>query len=95
VKSAVMQMPITATPSLGERDIEKKLLDLAIPTYNAARPDHRKLAGLGERARQDAAGIVNSPDFPAATSLARQRALVRRSLKQTLADIDQLVRGIL
>jgi len=50
---------------------------------------------LGEKARKDAAAIVKSPGFPADTSLARQRAFVRRNLKKVLADIDRVVRKIL
>ncbi len=87
--------PFQATGLLGERHIEKKLLDLPIPIYDPAAQEHRKLAELGERAREDAAAIVKSPGFPAATSLARQRACVRRGLKATLAEIDRLVREIL
>ncbi|MGB6877806.1 MAG: N-6 DNA methylase [Candidatus Acidiferrales bacterium] len=87
--------PFQSTGLLGERDIEKKLLDYPIPLYSAAFKDHRKLAELGEKARLDAAAIVKSPSFPAGTSLARQRAAVRVALKDTLAEIDLLVRKLL
>ena len=87
--------PFQATGLLGERHIEKKLLDLPIPIYNPNAGEHRKLAEFGEQARREAAAIVKSPGFPAASSLARQRAFVRQNLKGTLAEIDRLVRGIL
>lgn len=87
--------PFQSTGLLGERDIEKKLLDLPIPTYDAAIKEHRKIAELGETARQAAADLVKSQSFPAAGSLARQRGFLRQNLKSTLAEIDQLVRKIL
>ena len=73
----------------------KKLLDLPIPIYDPDTKDHCKLAELGARGRRDADAIVKSPDFPAATSVARQRAFVRQNLKNILAEIDRLVRKIL
>lgn len=87
--------PFQATGLLGERHIEKKLLDLPIPPYSSASKDHRKLADLGEKARLAAAELVKSPTFPAGSSLARQRAAVRLALKDTLAEIDSLVRKLL
>ncbi len=80
---------------LGERDIEKKLLDLPIPTYDPAIKEHDKLAELGEKARKDAAALVESSGFPPATSLARRRGFMRQGLKDTLAEIDRFVRRIL
>jgi hypothetical protein len=87
--------PFQSTGLLGERDIEKKLLDLPIPTYDPDAPHHSDLARLGSEARQAANTAVKSPGFPSATTLARQRALVRKGLKDTLAEIDLLVRKIL
>lgn len=87
--------PFQSTGLLGERDIHKKLLDLPIPQYSSASKDHRKLAELGAKARVDAAAIVKSAAFPAGSSLARQRAAVRAALKDTLAEIDSLVRKLL
>ena len=45
--------PFQSTGLLGERDVHKKLLELPIPTYNAAVQVHRELAELGHTARQD------------------------------------------
>jgi type I restriction-modification system DNA methylase subunit len=87
--------PFQSTGLLGERDVHKKLLDLPIPVYDSRSKDHCKLAELGAKARGDADSIVKSPGFPAATSLARQRAFVRQHLKATLAEIDEIVRTIL
>jgi hypothetical protein len=87
--------PFQSTGLLGERDIHKKLLELPIPLYSSAFKDHRKLAELGAEAREIAAEIVKSPSFPAGSSLARQRAAVRTALKETLAEIDSLVRKLL
>lgn len=87
--------PFQSTGLLGERDIEKKILDLPIPTYDHTIEKHRELALLGERAHRDAAALVASPSFPAASSLARQRAFIRQNLKSTLDEIDKIVRTIL
>jgi hypothetical protein len=87
--------PFQSTGLLGERDVHKKLLDLPIPIYNEAVREHRHLADLGDKAQKDAATVVKSTGFPAATSLARQRAFVRLSLKDTFAEINRLVKRIL
>lgn len=41
--------PFQSTGLLGERDIEKKLLDLPIPRFDSSKPTHRKLASLGRK----------------------------------------------
>lgn len=87
--------PFQATGLLGERHIHKKLLEVPVPPYSSAFKDHRKLAELGAKARAAAAEIVKSPSFPAASSLARQRAAIRTALAETLAEIDSLVRKLL
>jgi hypothetical protein len=87
--------PFQSTGLLGERDIHKKVLDLPIPIYNRAVEGHRRLAEISKHALQEAASVLKSPGFPARSSLARQRAFVRQNLKNTLAEIDRLVRRIL
>lgn len=87
--------PFQSTGLLGERDIHKKVLDLPIPVYNRKLEEHQRLAELGQRARDEAAAVAKSPSFPAASSLARQRAFMRENLKKTLQEIDRLVRRIL
>lgn len=87
--------PFQSTGLLGERDIEKKLLDLPIPIYSATKRAHGALAQLGERAAAEAAALVSSPLFPARTSLARQRGFIRHGIAPILADIDKLVGELL
>lgn len=87
--------PFQSTGLLGERDVHKKLLELPIPPYDDGNRDHKELAYLGESARATAADILRSPEFPRASSLARQRGFVREGLMDVLADVDKLVRRIL
>lgn len=87
--------PFQSTGLWGERDIEKKLLDLPIPIYDKNVREHRELAELGEKAHRQTSGIIKMERFPATGPLARQRGFVRTHLKQTLVEIDRLVRKIL
>ena len=87
--------PFQSTGLMGERDIEKKLLDLPIPIYDSAINNHTVLAELGKRAGIEAASFVNTPHFRATSSLARQRAFVRDKLQPTFAEINRVVRKIL
>jgi hypothetical protein len=80
---------------LGERDIEKKLLDLPIPTYDSDNLAHEALARLGEQAHQQAQIAVGLTDFPVSGSLARQRGFIRESLATTISEVDDIVRKIL
>lgn len=85
--------PFQSMGLLGERDIEKKVLDLPIPRYNERNATHRNLAGLGARARTEAVAVAGAADFP--TSLVKRRAIVRNGLASTLKEIDAIVREIL
>ncbi|HEV2498283.1 MAG TPA: N-6 DNA methylase [Terriglobia bacterium] len=87
--------PFQSSGLLGERDIHKKLLDLPIPTFNPDNQAHPQLAELGGRARQEAVRAIKAPDFPARSSLARQRAFIRKKLANTLGEIDKTVRKML
>jgi hypothetical protein len=80
---------------LGERDIEKKLLDLPIPRFDAQNTRHHELAALGRRAHKEARDAVCAPEFQQPTSLARQRAYVRTALRETLEEIDELAKALL
>jgi type I restriction-modification system DNA methylase subunit len=83
--------PFQSTGLMGERDIEKKLLELPIPVFNAEDATHKKLSELGASAMKSAREALNSGTFPANGSLARQRGFIRTHLKTKLGDIDKLV----
>jgi hypothetical protein len=87
--------PFQSTGLLGERDIEKKLLDVPIPTFDSRIALHRKLSELGHDSHRQAQAVISDPDFPAGGSLARQRAYIRTAVDETLAEIDGLVRKLL
>lgn len=76
----------------GERDIEKKVLELPIPAYKPKDRTHARLVRLSAEARETAAAFVAATDLP--KSLARQRAAVREQLKPILEQIDEIVREI-
>jgi hypothetical protein len=83
--------PFQSTGLLGERDIEKKLLELPIPTFDHENKAHTDIAKLGAQAHAEAAEVVSSGEFPIGSSLARQRGIVRLNLKSTMKKIDKLV----
>jgi type I restriction-modification system DNA methylase subunit len=85
--------PFQSMGLMGERDIEKKLMDLPIPTFNPGDSRHRSLLNLGREAREKAARLVTLPGAPA--SLARQRAWIREQLRNELDGIDQIVAKLL
>jgi hypothetical protein len=87
--------PFQSTGLLGERDIEKKLLDVPIPLFVSTNPTHKTLVLLGERAHQEAQAALKSADFPSGPSLARQRSFIRKALEDTLGEIDGLVKVLL
>jgi SAM-dependent methyltransferase len=87
--------PFQSTGLLGERDIEKKLLDVPIPLFDSENVSHRKLSELGSEAHRQAAVVIQDQNFPSGSSLARQRAYVRTALADTLTEIDGLVRTLL
>jgi hypothetical protein len=87
--------PFQSTGLLGERDIHKKLLELPIPTFDHENEKHQALAKLGKQAREEAVKIVHSGEFPATTTIARQRAFIRVALKDQMKTIDNLVAALL
>jgi N-6 DNA Methylase len=87
--------PFQSTGLLGERDIEKKLLELPIPTFDHELKKHTKLAELGGMAREEAAKLLKSGEFPVDSSIARQRAFVRVHLSSVMDEIDGLVAKLL
>lgn len=87
--------PFQSTGLLGERDVTKKLLDAPIPEYQAQNPLHSRLSKVSLEAHRQASALIHDPNFPAGSSLARQRAFIRTALTDTLAEIDGLVRELL
>jgi type I restriction-modification system DNA methylase subunit len=87
--------PFQSTGLMGERDIEKKLLELPIPTFDRDNVAHRKLAELGLNAHGKAETALRSGEFPSAGSTARQRAFIRTYLESEMKEIDDLVNLLL
>jgi hypothetical protein len=86
-----MIKPFQSTGLMGERDIEKKLLELPIPAFEHEDPKHNALAELGIAAWKKGKELVHSAEFPAGASTARQRGFVRTNLASELSQINKLV----
>jgi hypothetical protein len=87
--------PFQSVGLQGERDIEKKVLELPIPVFDAKKPEHAALAKLGAEAGKHAAKVVasaKSEGWP--DGLARRRAILRTNLADVLSQIDQAVRAL-
>lgn len=85
--------PFQSMGLMGERDIEKKVLDLPVPIYSSKEILHQRLAELGSEAHNAAAGLSQSADLP--SSLARRRGWMRKQLKGILTQIDEAVRALI
>ena len=85
--------PFQSMGLMGERDIEKKLLDLPIPKFKSEDHKHVALAELGRQARERIRTHLKPDDLPG--SLARQRGWVREQLKSELSEIDKIVKTLL
>lgn len=85
--------PFQSMGLLGERDIEKKVLDVPFPSFTAADKRHEDLVRLSKSAHADAETIIRRSGFP--SSLARRRAAVREGLKDVLDQIDAIVRTLI
>ncbi|HEY2392744.1 MAG TPA: N-6 DNA methylase [Candidatus Angelobacter sp.] len=83
--------PFQSTGLMGERDIEKKLLELPIPIFDQKNRAHQRLSELGAKARDAAIKALEAGEFPVNSSTARQRAFMRQHLESELAEIDKLV----
>ena len=68
---------------MGERKIEKKLMDLPILRFKPEDARHVALAQLGRQAREKIRVLLKPNDLPA--SLARQRGWVREQLRTEIA----------
>lgn len=85
--------PFQSMGLLGERDIEKKVLEVAIPRYRAADERHRALAELGGVARRRASELVLSNELP--KGLGQRRTWIREQLKATVFEIDAVAKQLL
>lgn len=85
--------PFQTLGLLGERDIEKKVLELPIPAFSGTNSSHLKLAKLGKEATQEASPIVQG--LSETRSLGLKRKAVRESLSGIIQQIDLLVNKIL
>jgi Eco57I restriction-modification methylase len=88
-----MIKPFQSRGLMGERDIEKKVLDLPIPLFNPNKPEHNQIAELGKKARLEVETFLASTLLP--SSLARRRALAREAVSSTMKDIQKLVTKLL
>jgi hypothetical protein len=86
--------PFQSRGLLGERHVHKKLLELPIPTFDHNDDVHLKIAELGAKARDQSASAMRSGEFPTDTSLARQRAFVRKNVESTMHEIEKLVQEL-
>ena len=78
---------------MGERDIEKKVLDLPIPVFDEKKMVHRTLAKLGKDAHAQATSFISANILP--DSLAKKRGMVREAVRDIIVEIDEIVEGIL
>ena len=85
--------PFQSMGLMGERDIEKKVLDLPFPEYNSKQAKHRDLADLGAQARVQAAKQVAKTTLP--PSLAKRRAVIREYLGAIANEIDAIVKTLI
>lgn len=85
--------PFQSQGLMGERDIEKKVLELPIPEFNGTNEIHQAIAELGKQAHARAEMIVRTAQLP--VSLGRRRALVRRGVQPILDGIDRSVSRLL
>ena len=87
--------PFQSVGLQGERDIEKKVLELPIVKYDARIPLHSQISSLGASARTRMRRWMEAgpPNWP--KSLARQRANAREVANSQLTEIDDLVEKLL
>lgn len=85
--------PFQSMGLMGERDIEKKVLDLPIPEYSPRITKHRELAALGASARERTGALIKLAEFP--NFLPKQRGWVREQLKDVIYEIDRIATQML
>jgi hypothetical protein len=82
--------PLQARGQYGPRHFDKLPFEYAIPVYDGADPDHRRLIELAERAESVASRVT----IPAKKA---QRGRVRRALEEdgVAAEIEEIVKALL
>jgi hypothetical protein len=70
----------------GERDIEKKALELPFPAYDGKKERHRSLADLGAEAEETARARLDVGDMP--KGLGARRDAMREHLGSILDEIE-------
>jgi hypothetical protein len=85
--------PFQSLGLLGERHIEKKVLELPIPLFDRKDPVHNRLAALGKSATEVVAQSMEEGKI--AGKLAALRRLAREASSVQLKEIDELVGRLL
>jgi len=85
--------PFQSLGLLGERHIEKKVLELPIPQFDKTDKVYLRLAELGESASKAVLSAIQSGTI--AGTLGTRRRLARESAAAQLEEIDKLVKGLL
>ena len=85
--------PFQSQGLLGERDIEKKVLELPIPLFDSSRKEHNELAQLSGIAELEVRKLLATNEMP--TTLGGRRAAVRKAVAGILSDINRLVEKLL
>jgi hypothetical protein len=84
----------------GPRDITKKVWELPIPQFNPGDKAHLRLAEIAEACTEKVKEMVPElkelfKGLRGPHAIGRARAAVREALKDELAEIDAIVKGIL
>lgn len=85
--------PFQSSGLLGERDIEKKVLELPIPIYDQKQPLHLELSKLGRQAAKEVLLVLAKGGLP--VRLGNRRTAVREAIAETLAKINDVVSKLL
>jgi len=87
--------PMQSRGLWGPRDIHKKVLELPIPQFDEKNKMHQRLAKLGEECSAKVEKWLMSGGAGNIKSIGKLRSMVRQTLSQELAEIDELVKKIL
>jgi hypothetical protein len=90
-----MIKPMQSRGLWGPRDIHKKALELPIPQFDMADPDHQQLAEFGRECSTKVKRWLEGGGTGKIKSIGRLRGMVREMLKDELKEIDALVNKIL